>query len=269
MKSIFKKLAYLYLLVSKKIIQFLFPDRTKDKPVIFVAGVQRSGTNMVMDVLERSYETDVYHERDERAFNNYEMRELPVIKALYQNSKGKKFVIKTLCELQKLNDLMAAFPDSKVIWVLRHYDDSINSMLVSFRNQANQAKQVANDRLGSQWRGQGMSDKTHQLVRELVHDDISDATGAAIFWYYRNILFFEQGLDKNKNVMLISYENLVQKPQQQFQKIFDFLGLKYTPRISRNVHARSIRLREPKIIDSKVRSLCETLHNQLMQLALK
>ena len=269
MKSIVKKIAYIYLIISKKMIQTLFPDKNKDKPVIFVAGVQRSGTNMVMDVLERSYETDVYHERDERAFNNYEMREIPVIMDLYQQSKGKYFVIKTLCELQRLNELMDTFPNSKAIWVLRHYDDSINSMLVSFKNQADQARQVAGDRLGSQWRGQGMSDATHQKVRELVHDDISDATGAAIFWYYRNILFFENNFDKNNNIMLISYEKLVRNPQQQFQKIFDFLGLKYTPRISKNVHARSIRLREPKPIDTEVRDLCETLHKQLMQRALK
>ena len=41
---------------------------------LFVGGVQRSGTNMLMDVLERSYETDVYHERDPRAFDGYQMR---------------------------------------------------------------------------------------------------------------------------------------------------------------------------------------------------
>ena len=53
---------------------------------LLVAGVQRSGTNMVMDVLERSLETDVYHERDPRAFDNYEMRPLEVIRGLRARS---------------------------------------------------------------------------------------------------------------------------------------------------------------------------------------
>src|SRR5688572_22752173 len=41
---------------------------------VFVAGVHRSGTNMMMDILERSWETDVLHESDSRAFEDNLMR---------------------------------------------------------------------------------------------------------------------------------------------------------------------------------------------------
>lgn len=269
MKKIIKKLSYLTMLLIKKLYQTLFANKNNNKPVIFVAGVQRSGTNMVMDVLERSFETQVYHERNEKAFSNYEMRDVSTIKKLYKESRGKYFVIKTLCELQRLNDLMAQFPNSKVIWVLRQYDDSVNSMLVSFKNQAKQALEVAEDKMGSQWRGEGMSDKTHELIRALIHDDITDESGAAIFWYYRNVLFFENGFADNDRVMLVSYEHLVKDPQNQFNTIFKFLGPKYTPRISKHVHARSIRLREPRDIDQNIRAHCEQLHKELMQYALK
>ncbi len=49
---------------------------------VLVAGVQRSGTNMLMDVLERSWDTDLYHEMDVRSFDIYEMRPRSVIHAL-------------------------------------------------------------------------------------------------------------------------------------------------------------------------------------------
>ncbi len=269
MQRFTSKIAYQLLMAAKASYQYIFPDRSVDKPVIFVAGVQRSGTNMVMDVLERSYETEVYHERSKKAFSNYEMLDSTIIRDLYRKSKGKHFVIKTLCELQRLNELMEQFPNSKVIWVFRHYDDSINSMLVSFKNQARQAKEVAEDRNGSQWRGQGMSDTTHKLVKDLVHDKLSNESGAAIFWYYRNILFFENHFPDNDRVMLISYEQMVQDPQNHFNTIFTFLDLKYTPRISKNVHSRSIRLREPREIDQNIRDQCNMLYKKLTQFTVK
>lgn len=43
---------------------------------VFVAGMHRSGTNMLMEVLDWNGLTDVYHEADLRAFTpGYEMRD--------------------------------------------------------------------------------------------------------------------------------------------------------------------------------------------------
>src|ERR1700721_775604 len=50
--------------------------------VVFVGGVQRSGTEMVMDVLERSPDTRVFHEQDPRAFDRFELRADEVIRPL-------------------------------------------------------------------------------------------------------------------------------------------------------------------------------------------
>ena len=60
---------------------------------------------MLMDILEKSWVIDAYHERDERAFDNYKMRELPVIKTLARKSPMPLFVIKALFELQDLPSL--------------------------------------------------------------------------------------------------------------------------------------------------------------------
>ena len=82
------------------------------KTVVFVAGVQRSGTNMITDVLRRSVETDVYHETDPRAFEDYEMRPLSVIRNLVDQSPARVIVFKCLCELQDLRQLLDAFPSA-------------------------------------------------------------------------------------------------------------------------------------------------------------
>lgn len=227
---------------------------------VFVAGVQRSGTNMIMDVLERSYETEVIHERDQRAFDNYRMRERPRIQRLAERSPAPVFVIKALCELQELRSLMDEFTPAKALWVMRGYEDVVNSMLVSFRNQAKQVQRIVADRHGDDWwLGKGMSDETFMLLQKLLHPDISNASAAALQWYFRNILFFEQNLDRDPRVMAVSYESLVTDPQDRFRRIFDFLGLKFTPRVAGSVFASSIRRRTPPEIEPAVREICEDL----------
>ncbi len=252
-----------WLLASKALshrVRRLLGRGLNGKRYVFVAGMQRSGTNMIMDVLERSYEADVYHERDPRAFDNYEMRDRAVIHRLAERSAAPVFVIKALCELQELRSLMDEFAPAKVVWVMRNYEDVVNSMLVSFRNQAKQVQRiVANRDDKGWWLGRGMSDETYALLKELVHADINDASASALQWYFRNVLFFEQGLDADPRVMAVSYESLVTDPQLQFKRIFDFLNLRFTPQVASIIFASSIRRRNPPEIEPAIRRVCEEM----------
>lgn len=258
--KILGKLGRGYLLASKKLLQGLHIIRSKHgRQVVFVAGVQRSGTNMMMDVLERSYETDVYHESNSHAFDNYEMRSIPVIKQLYKRSKAPCFVIKSLCELQDLTVLMEEFSPAKTVWVLRDYNDVVNSMLKSFKNHAKQILRISEDRTSDGWRSKGISDETHALLVKHVHSNLNDATAAALMWYLRNVLYFQQEFDKNPNVYLVSYEDLVTEPQNNFIQIFSFIGLDYTPRLSSKVFDSSVRRRDPPQIDQPVKDICKGL----------
>lgn len=251
-----------WLLAGKSIIhraRRLYGHGAHDKRHVFVAGMQRSGTNMTMDVLERSYETDVYHERDSRAFNRYQMRERPVIHRLAERSPAPVFIIKALCELQELASLMDEFAPAQTVWVMRHYEDVVNSMLVSFRNQAEQVQYIVADRDASGWPARGMSNETYALLKKLVHPDMNNASGAALQWYFRNQLFFDQKFDSDPRVMAVSYESLVTHPKTQFRSVFDFLDLRFTPRVASSVFASSVRRRTPPDIEPAVREVCEDL----------
>jgi len=246
------------LLLGKSVWQRL-PPRSAPAMHVFVAGMQRSGTNMVMDVMERSLRTDVYHENDPRAFERFQMREEAVIRDLTARSRAPFFVIKALCELDRLPALMDSFAPARTLWVLRDFEDVVNSATRSFRNFPAQLSRLVKDRNSNQWRGRGMSDDTHAQLRTLFHEAMNEDTAAALTWYYRNILFFEQGLDRDPRVLLVSYEKLVTEPEAQFRRIFEFLEIPYTPWISRIVFASSIRRRPPPPIEPAVRELCEDL----------
>ena len=229
------------------------------KQVIFVAGVQRSGTNMMMDVIERSFATDVYHESDPRAFTRYEMHSPQEIHRLVTDSPAPYVAIKSLCELQDLKALLDEFAPAKAVWMVRDYEDVVNSHLVLWHKTPQFLGQIVADRNSARWRGRGMSDQTHALVSRLYHPDISNASASALFWYFRNVLFFEQHLDQDDRVQPMRYEMLVTDPQRQFARLFDWFGLDYTRRISSKVFASSVRKQPPPEIEPAIRDLCDEL----------
>lgn len=237
-----------------------------NKPVnlhVFVAGMQRSGTNMLMDVLERSWLTDLYHETDSRAFDTYEMRQRPAIHALVRRSRAPVFVIKALCEMDQIRSLLDEFTPAKSVWMVRDYNDAVSSALVSFRNFTQQVGRIATDRNSDSWRGRGMSDMTHALVCRLYTPEMNAASAAALIWYFRNVLYFEQGLQHDPRVFLAHYEDMVTAPENEFPRIFDFLGLEYSPFVSRKVFASSIRRHPLPPIAEPVRELCEELTQRM------
>ncbi len=227
---------------------------------VFVAGMQRSGTNMLMEILEWSAHTDVYHETDPRAFEHYEMRPRAVIHTLAEKSSSSFFIIKSLCELDQLAELMDEFPPARTLWIVRAFDDSVSSAIRSFGNFSVQLHRLARDKNGNGWRGRGMSDETQAILRRCDHPGISEASAAALMWYYRNILFFEQGLDGNPAVKVVFYEDMVTQPETALRDIFRFLGIAdWSPWLTRYIHAGSVRRSPRTDIDPAIRHVCEEL----------
>ncbi len=227
---------------------------------VLIAGSQRSGTNMLMHVLQWSSYTHVFHESDPRAFERYEMRPTETIVALARHSKAPFFVIKSLCELDRLSELMDQLVPAKTLWCVRNYNDSVRSMTRSFGLFGEQVRRLSLDKAAAGWRGRGMSDATQSLLRRLYHPGLSEASAAALMWYYRNILFFEHGLDRDPRVGLVVYEDLVRQPVIEGERIFEFLGLPgWSPWITRKIHSHSVKDHPCEDIGPDVRALCEAL----------
>ena len=264
------KLQYRFLFFAKRVVQLLSSvgGKPTEKQTIFVAGVQRSGTNMTMNILERSLDTDLYHERDERAFKDYEMRPLDVIHWLVDSSKAPHVVIKALCELQEVGLLLDEFDPAKVIWVVRDYQDVVNSHLALWSGMPDSIRKITEDRNSAGWRGRGMSDETHELVCKLYTPEMTNSSACALFWYLRNILFFEQQLDRDNRVVVVRYESMVTEPQDYLSKVMDFIGIEYSPWLSKNVFASSIRRRPAPDVDPVIQHLCEGLHERFLEQAI-
>ncbi|WP_324780155.1 sulfotransferase family protein [Thiobacillus sedimenti] len=242
---------------AKAVRQRLLPRRVAQH--VFVAGMQRSGTNLLMDVLDASAATQVFHETDPRAFERYEMRDCEVIGQLVRQSVAPVFVIKALCELDRLPFLMERFNPAKTLWMVRDWRDSVDSAIKSFGNFVPQWQRLAHGD-ASDWRGRGMSATTRERLRALYRPDASEAEGAAIMWFYRNAIFFEQQLAADPRVRVVFYESLVQQPMREVAAVYDFLGLSgFNAAIAARIHARSVRHRSPPDISPAVAGLCDEL----------
>jgi len=247
-------------------------QRLRPRPVarhVFVAGMQRSGTNLLMDVLDASAATRVFHETDPRAFERYEMRDPAVIRQLAQSSPAPVFVIKALCELDRLPERMSLFAPSRTLWLVRDWRDSVHSAIRSFGNFVPQWQRLAHGD-ANDWRGRGMSPATRELLMALYRADASEAEGAAIMWFYRNVLFFEHRLAADPRVRVVFYEALVQQPMREVAAVYDFLELSgFSAAIAGRIHARSVRHRSPPDISPAVAALCDELLARFKALPLR
>ena len=84
-------------------------------------------------------------------------------------------------------------------------------------------------------------------------------TAAALFWWIRNGLYFEIGLDRRDDVLLASYQDMLATPVEAMQSICTFLGLEYRPALIEHISPRGPGSPRPIDIDPRVRALCDHL----------
>ncbi len=227
--------------------------------VIFIAGVQRSGTNMIADVLERSFDTDVFLENDPRSYENFQLRPAPVLHRLVERSRARHVVFKALCETQSVRAMLDDFAPARAVWCVRHYADMTNSHLRKWSGCTGRIARIADGTRERDWRDRDMSPEMRALVRRMYRPDLNDASAVALFWYFRNMTFFEQGLDRDDRVIVVRYERLVADPVREFERLCRFFGLTYRPRLTEKVHSRSVRKAPPPDICPDIATLCDQM----------
>ena len=94
---------------------------------IFLCGSQRSGTNMIMRVLDNSPDAWIYNEDDPAAFDKFRLKSFEQRQKLLNKAHCPIVVFKPLADSQNLDRIMAEHPDGKVIWSFRSFYDVANS----------------------------------------------------------------------------------------------------------------------------------------------
>jgi len=252
--------------VIRNIRKYIFArrDNSAPKSVILVSGVQRSGTNMIMDFYDRSLETTIFYETDKRVYESYHLRTWPELKRNIAVSPSRIVALKALLEAHELSSLLDAFAPAKLVWIFRPYDDMVNSYMQNWPGGRNEIDKVIKDPDSAAWRGKGMTAETHAILKRHYDPAMNNASALALFWYYRNQLIFDQSLHDDNRCKLVFYDDLVGLPETCGRNLAEFSGLVPDSRLWSGFHWSSVRRRPPPDIAPEIRRLNDQMLEKLL-----
>jgi hypothetical protein len=249
-------------LATRKLLWSIFKSQAPNARAVYIFGAQRSGTTLLLDCLEKSMEFDVLGESS-RAMVNYRIRSDEEIKKIVAGSHHRIAVFKPLTDSHRACEYLSLTPQSKALWAFRRVEDRANSAVAKFGDHNLQilsgfAKGEGFDR----WQAQGLSEDSLELLRSFDYSKMTPEIAAAIFWYIRNSLYFELGLDKHDGVLPLAYEDLVRQPGEVMRGVCRFVEADYKDAMVKHVHAKSIGRSESKL-PQHIQDLCLPLYERL------
>jgi hypothetical protein len=234
---------------------------------VYLVGVQRSGTNMLVRGLERSPEFELRNENDGEAFQRFQLRPDPVIRELVMRSGHRYVLFKPLCDSHRvgqiLDDLRTPSP-GRAIWAYRSVDGRVRSALAKFgTNNLDVLTEIAAGRGRDRWQARGLSADNLALIESFDYAAMTPESAAALFWYVRNALYFEQGLDGREDVALACYDRFLTDPDSNMRALCAFLDFPFDPALAAHIERRDAPERRPLQIDPVIRGHCDQLTARL------
>lgn len=233
---------------------------------VFIFGAQRSGTTMLGECLDASPEIKHYPEHDKHAFDNFMLKDDSIINELIDDCPFKLVVFKPLTDSHRVDHLINEFSSGKAIWMYRRYENRATSAVQKFGNHnLGLMKDFSQEKNLDIWQAKGLRTEDIDLIKSFEPDTMTPETAAVLFWYIRNQLFFSQKLENNKNVILVSYEGLVRKPEDTMRAISNYLGCEYNSAMASEIHANSLTIREVKGLGKHLKSCGDDMYSRLQE----
>ena len=233
---------------------------------VFLVGVQRSGTNMLVRGLERAPEVEVRNENDTAAFDRFQLRRDDVVSQLVRASSHQLVLFKPLCDSHRLphllDDLDLEAPSA--LWAYRDVEGRVRSALAKFGTANLQAlQQIAATGGGGMWQAGGLTADDVEELRSLDPLTMSAATACACFWWLRNRIYFRLELDQRPEVLLTSYQRFLDDPEASMRRVCEHLRFPYRPELIAHVERRPSPTRSSIDIATAVRRRCQELSERL------
>jgi hypothetical protein len=197
------------------------------KRIVFVCGAAKSGKTLLCSVLDRDLRVTVFREESAisgRDGNRLRLKPTAEMAAVFERCPTPIIAAEAKVDSQHAASLLQAFPGSTVVWVWRHFEGAVAADLQRFSSQRETLLAVVRGDPGN-WRSESVSAETREIVRARYSEDLPRADVAALFWYVRNTLWFDQALDRSSSALLVQYEEFCRSPDLVLHRIYDRIGL--------------------------------------------
>lgn len=234
---------------------------------VYVVGLQRSGTNMMLRGFDAAPEVEVRGENDRTVFDRFRLRGREVLMRTVMASRHRFVLVKPLCDSQYVDELLdlPGLAPGRAVWLWRDAYDRARSEVSKFGDSnlaALRAISAGTDE--GLWQSERLGARAREVVRSFDLEAMSPDTAAVLFWAVRNTLFFDLALDGRDDVLLLSYDDLVRDPQAVMQRLCRFLGFPFRPELSAHIDARTSHGRRTLAIDPAVDALADEVTARLV-----
>jgi len=233
---------------------------------VFLVGSHRSGTNMVVRGFDVLPEFEIHNENERVAFSYNRLRPDPVLRDIVARSRHRYVLFKPLADSHRtaeLLDTLGTPVPPRAVWIYRDVDGRAGSAVAKFGSSAlDVLREIVAGRAEGRWQCAGLSIESRRLLAELDLAARTPFEGAALLWYVRNRLFFELGLHRRADVLLLSYDALTRDPEPTMRAVCAFLGAAYAPALVADIDHAARRTR-PLELHPRVRACCDALTREL------
>ena len=248
--------------VGKKLLGLA--RRTPKKSPVLIAGLQRSGTTMLMDIFHLHPEADVYDEaRSSRTFQDFRIRSLDALRQGVDASHFQFPCFKVIADSHLVPAMMNRLSNPSALWMYREPGPNAASRLKKFGQATAAIRAVCDGKSGGGWFAEGVSETAARRLRGLDRSRFTDFDYACLVWWVRNQLYFELGLANDPRVRLLRYERLVVDPESTMRSLCWFIGMRFSSPTMRFVHAQSLHRANLPVADPQVAALCGELLQRL------
>ena len=133
---------------------------------------------------------------------------------------------KPLVESASATALMDAAGPVKAVWMLRHYRGVARSNVSRFGvdNPYRDLHPIwSRDALD--WRYRGTTEETWATVTALMNRRLTPLDAAALFWWTRNQIYFDQRLWEDDRIRTLRYERACNQPDEVIRSLSSHIGL--------------------------------------------
>jgi hypothetical protein len=246
----------------------------KNPRIVWVFGCQRSGTTMLRSFIGFDPRVDDQGEGDPPYFwqvpveDPRYLRLIPdaEVDRLRGHSRSEIVLIKPLHDSQRAAALLDQFPDSKGIWIFRHYHEVILSHLNYYRGRYDPLPYVKDllDVTPGSWKSEGLGETMRDFIQTHRHLATTPTAGFALFWLARNSLLFQQ---PHPRLVALHYADLIEHPHTALAFLSRHIDLDLDPRYAEFPQRRERKTALPDPIPPLLLEACEDMMARLQAAA--